>query len=223
MVDRTPITQLKGIGEKTAKLFAKLGIYTTEDLLVYFPRDYEVFKDIQTIAEAPTGSINAVIGTVCGNPTVKKVRNLTIINVLVKDSSGAMQLTFFNMPFLRNTLKLGSTFVYRGHIHAKGTIKIMEQPKIYSPAEYNGLLKYIQPRYALTKGLTNTTIQKSMKQLITFYPFEKDCYPDYMRGEYRLLAYKEAIQGIHFPLNQEQLIAARRRLVFDEFFRKRRT
>ena len=128
MSDRTPITQLKGIGEKTAKLFAKLGIYTVEDLLIYFPRDYEVFKEVQTIAQAPAGNINAVMATVCGNPTVKKVRNLTIITVLVKDSSGAMQLTFFNMPFLRNTLKQGSTFVFRGHIQAKGTIKVMEQP-----------------------------------------------------------------------------------------------
>ena len=219
MSDRTPITQLKGIGEKTAKLFAKLGIYTVEDLLIYFPRDYEVFKDVQTIAQAPAGSVNAVMATVCGNPTVKKVRNLTIINVLVKDNSGALQLTFFNMPFLRNTLKQGSTFVFRGHIQAKGTMKVMEQPKMYSPAEYNGLLKFIQPRYALTKGLTNAAIQKAMKQLLTFYPFEKDCYPDYMKGEYRLLPYKEAIQGIHFPLDQEQLTAARRRLVFDEFFR----
>ena len=63
MADRTPITQLKGIGEKTAKLFAKIGIYTVEDLLVYYPRDYETFKEALTIAQAPTGSVNAVLLT----------------------------------------------------------------------------------------------------------------------------------------------------------------
>ena len=223
MADRTPITQLKGVGEKTAKLFAKIGIYTVEDLLNYFPRDYETFKDVVNVAEAPTGIVNAVLASVCGNPTVKKVRNLTIIGVLVKDSSvlngGVIQLTFFNMPYLRNVLKPGSTFVFRGLIQAKSTAKIMEQPKIYSPADYNSLLKFIQPRYALTKGLTNQTIQKAMKQLITFHPFEQDYYPDYMKGEYRLISYKEAIQGIHFPVDFEHLTAARRRLVFDEFFK----
>ena len=158
MADRTPITQLKGIGEKTAKLYAKIGIYTAEDLLVYYPRDYEAFKETVAVADAPTGSVNAVFASVCGNPTVKKVRNLTIMNVLVKDNSGAMQLTFFNMPYLRNVLKSGSSFVFRGLIQAKGAAKIMEQPKLYSPADYHGLLKFIQPRYALTKGLSNQTI-----------------------------------------------------------------
>ncbi len=219
MADRTPITQLKGVGEKTAKLFAKIGIYTVEDLLVYFPRDYETFKETVTIADVPAGSVNAVLATVCGNISVKKIRNLTIMNVLVKDNSGTMQLTFFNMPFLKNVLKPGSTFVFRGHIQAKGTAKIMEQPKMYSPADYHGLLKFIQPRYALTKGLTNQTIQKAMKQLLTFHPFEQDYYPNYMKGEYRLISYKEAIQGIHFPVDFDQLAAARRRLVFDEFFK----
>ena len=223
MADRTPITQLKGIGEKTAKLFAKIGIYTVEDLLVYYPRDYETFKEALTIAQAPTGSVNAVLATVCGNPTVKMVRNLTIINILVKDNSctngAAMQLTFFNMPFLKNVLKPGSTFVFRGQIQAKGTAKVMEQPKMYSPADYNGLLKFIQPRYGLTNGLTNQAIQKAMKQLLTFHPFDQDYYPDYMKGEYRLISYKEAIHGIHFPVDFEQLTAARRRLVFDEFFK----
>lgn len=219
MADRTPITQLKGIGDKTAKLFAKLGIYTVEDLLIYFPRDYETFKEVVSVADAPTGCINAIQASICGNPTVKKIRNLIIINVLVKDQSGVMQLTFFNMPFLKNVLKSGSTFVFRGQIQAKGPAKIMEQPKMYSPAEYHGLLKFIQPRYALTKGLTNQAIQKAMKQVLTFYPFEQDLYPNYMKGEYRLISYKEAIQGIHFPMDYEQLVAARRRLVFDEFFR----
>ena len=102
MGDRTPIQQLKGIGEKTAKLFSKLHIHTVEDLLMYFPRDYETFHEPVSIAEASVGSVAAVYGTVAGIPNVKKVRNLTIMNVLIKDTSGAMQLTFFNMPFLKN-------------------------------------------------------------------------------------------------------------------------
>jgi len=218
MADKTPITQLKGIGEKTAKLFAKLGIYTVEDLLDYYPKDYETFKETVNIANAPTGNINAVTGTICGNPTLKKIRNLSIMNVMIRDSSGAMNVTFFNMPYLKNILKQGSTFIFRGLIQEKGTSKIMEQPKLYSAADYHALLTFIQPRYALTKGLTNQTIQKAVKQALTFHTFEKDIYPDYLRGEYGLVDYKEAIHGIHFPFDKEQLRMSRKRLVFDEFF-----
>jgi len=228
MADRTPITQLKGIGEKTAKLFAKLGIFCIEDLLLYFPRDYETYREPLSIAQTPTGSINAVMGTVSTTPVVKKVRNLTILTVLIKDASrsgqGAMQMTFFNMPFLKNVLKPGSTFVFRGQVQAKGAAKVMEQPKMFAPAEYFDLLRFIQPRYALTKGLTNQTVQKAVKQIFENFDSQiglinEDYYPEYMKGEYRLISYKEAIKGIHFPENTEQLLAARRRLVFDEFFR----
>lgn len=218
MGDRTPLEQLKGIGEKTAKLFLKLHIETVEDLLQYYPRDYETFKESIPIADAVTGQIQAIVGTVCGTPTVKKVRNLTIINVLVKDNSGAMQMTFFNMPFLKNMLKNNSTYIFRGMIQAKGTAKLMEQPKIYKLEEYKGLLKNIQPRYALTKGLSNQTILKAMKQALVNHPVPKEKYPAAYLKNYGLLTYKEALEGIHFPVSRDSLIEARKRIVFDEFF-----
>ncbi len=218
MGDRTPLVQLKGIGEKTAKLFTKLHIETVEELLSYYPRDYETFQDCVTIAEAETGRTQAIYATVCGMPNVKKVRNLTIINVLIKDTTGAMQLTFFNMPYLKNMLNNNATFIFRGMVQAKGTAKIMEQPRIYKQEEYSVLLQNIQPRYSLTKGLSNQTISKAMKQALSNHPI-RDCkYPDAFLKEYDLLSYKEALQGIHFPQNFDRLVQARKRIVFDEFF-----
>ncbi len=218
MSDRTPIQQLKGIGEKTAKLFQKIHIDTVEELLTYFPRDYETFHKPVSIADASTGSVTAITGTVLGIPNVKKIRNLSIMNVTVKDASGAMQLTFFNMPFLKNVLRTGSTFIFRGMIQSKGPAKIMEQPKIYKFDEYNSLLSCIQPKYSLTKGITNQTIQKAVKQALSIHPIEPEHYPDCMLKEYDLLPYKEALHNIHFPKDREMLIQARRRMVFDEFF-----
>ena len=218
MGDRTPIQQLKGIGDKTAKLFNKLHIDTVEDLLVYFPRDYETFKEPIAIAETSVGSVTAVYGTVAGIPNVKKVRNLTIMNVLIKDNSGAMQLTFFNMPFLKNVLRNSSTFIFRGMIQSKGPSKIMEQPKIYKTEEYRGYLSAIQPRYSLTKGITNQTIQKAVKQALINHPLPAEHYPKHFMEEYELLTYKDALHNIHFPKNKDMLIQARRRMVFDEFF-----
>lgn len=218
MSDRTPIQQLKGIGEKTAKLFNKLHINTVEDLLLYFPRDYETFKEPLSIAESSVGSVAAVYGTVAGIPNVKKVRNLTIMNVLIKDNSGAMQLTFFNMPFLKNVLRNGSTFIFRGMVQSKGPAKIMEQPKMYKIEEYRGYLSAIQPRYSLTKGITNQTIQKAVKQVLSNHPIPAEHYPERFLEEYDLISYKDALHNIHFPKNHDMLVQARRRMVFDEFF-----
>lgn len=218
MGDRTPLEQLKGVGEKTAKLFRKLNIDTVEDLLKYYPRDYEKFKDCVSVQNASVGQTQAVLGTVCGMPNIKKVRNLTIINVLIKDNTGAMQLTFFNMPFLKNVLKNNAIFVFRGVVQAKGTAKVMEQPKIYKTEEYKGLLKNIQPKYSLTKGLSNQMILKAMRQALTTHPIPDEKYPEQYLKEYDLMTYKEALQGIHFPVTMEALIEARKRVVFDEFF-----
>lgn len=218
MADATPITRLKGVGDKTAKLFQKLHIETVEQLLHHFPRDYETFKRPVAIAEAGVGQMVSVCAKISGTVSIKKVRSLTIINVIIKDSTGAMTLTFFNQPYLKNVFHNGATYVFRGMIQGKGTVKVMEQPKYYSVEDYNGLLKFIQPRYPLTKGLNNTTISKAMKQALTFHPFEKEAYPERFCREHQLIPYREAMHQMHFPISFEELVKARRRLVFDEFF-----
>ena len=218
MNDQTPVIHIKGIGEKTQKLFQKLDIYTVGDLLHHYPRDYETFKEPVLISEAVPGEVCAVRVCVVGIPNLKKIRNLNILNVNVRDASGGMQLTFFNMPFLKNILKSGGFYIFRGLIQTRGPVKIMEQPKLYSQEEYAKQMQFIQPRYALTKGLTNQAIQKAVKQALTFYEFEQDFYPEEMRKQYQLMDSREALCNMHFPLDYDTMLRARRRVVFDEFF-----
>lgn len=218
MNQNTPITEIKGIGEKSAKLFHKLDVYTVGDLLAHYPRDYETFEEPVGIAEAHVGEVSAVYATVTGIPNQKKVRNLTILNVNIRDNSGAMQLTFFNMPFLKKMLKPGGYYLFRGLVQSRGAAKIMEQPKIYNLDEYRKQTNQLRPRYALTKGLTNQAVQKAMQQALTYYVYDKEYYPVNMLQKYDLISQKEAMNTIHFPIDYDALIAARRRLVFDEFF-----
>ncbi|MBE5892275.1 MAG: ATP-dependent DNA helicase RecG [Lachnospiraceae bacterium] len=224
----TPITALKGVGEKTAKLFQKLDIASVGDLLTFFPRDYESFQEPVTIETATPGEVCAVYAAVTAIPNVKKVRNLTIVNVNIRDASGNMQLTFFNMPFLKNVLKPGGYYLFRGLVqtgvktvgpgNAGGRPKIMEQPKIYPLDEYRKMIGVLQPRYSLTKGLTNQAVLKAMRQALTFYEYEPEYYPAHIKAKYDLISYKEAIASMHFPVDFEQLVEARKRIVFDEFF-----
>lgn len=242
MNNNTPITELKGIGDKTAKLFHKLDIFTVGDLIHHYPRDYETFQEPVTIAEAPPGETCAVYATVTASPNLKKVRNLTIMNVNIRDNTGNMQLTFFNMPYLKNVLKPGGSYLFRGVVQTGSskrsagsysmgglyvnggsnqgsvTLKVMEQPKMYSPEDYRKLTNQLQPRYSLTKGLTNQTILKAMKQALTFYEYEQEYYPDEIIAGYELTSCKEALAAMHFPISFEHLIEARKRIVFDEFF-----
>lgn len=214
----TPIINIKGIGEKSCELFGKLDIRTVGDLIHHYPRDYETFCDPVSVAETIPGEVCTVYASVTGIPNQKKIRNLVILNVTIKDTSGAMQLTFFNMPFLKKVLKPGSFYVFRGLVQSRSAVKIMEQPKIYSYDEYKKQTHVLQPKYALTKGLTNQAVQKAVKQALTFYEFEDEFYPEDIISQYGLMSINEALCTVHFPIDQESLQDARRRIVFDEFF-----
>lgn len=218
MTQDTPIIQLKGIGEKTEKLFHRLDIYTVRDLLNHFPRDYEQFEPPVSVAQTRPGEVCAVYVSVTGIPNVKKIRSLTVMNVLVRDASGGMQLTFFNMPFLKKVLKPGGYYVFRGMVQTRGAGKVMEQPRLYSLDDYQRQTGILLPKYALTKGLTSPAIGKAVTRALGLCGEEPEYYPPELVDEYGLLSRREAYEKIHFPGNRDELAAARRRLVFDEFF-----
>ena len=106
MNSNTSLIELKGIGEKTQKLFQKLNIATLGDLLSTYPKDYEIFQDPVKINCLSPGETSAVYAAVSGIPNEKKVRKLSILNVNVTDGTGELKLTFFNMPFLKKVLKI---------------------------------------------------------------------------------------------------------------------
>lgn len=218
MEQNTSILDIKGIGEKSAKLFHKIGISTVGDLLYHFPRDYEVFGEIVSIKDAPVGQIVSVYATVMTAPTMKKIRNLTISNLFVKDQTAGIQLTYFNMPYLNKVLKVGNNYVFRGILQSKGISLVMEQPKIYSYTEYHQLMGVLQPKYSLTKGLTNQAVQKAVKQALSFYKEPTEYLSEHILEQYHLINRKDALADVHYPMDKEALAIGRKRLVFDEFF-----
>ena len=151
MNSETPIIQIKGIGEKTKSLYAKLGIETAGDLLHTFPRDYEMYELPIKISQVKSGYVCAIYAYVTSIPNEKKVRKLSILNVNISDGTGSMQLTFFNMPFLKKTLKQGGYYVFRGTAEKRGNLLIMEQPKIFSYEDYRKQCNVLLPKYSLTK------------------------------------------------------------------------
>lgn len=219
MSDAIPVNRIKGVGEKTAALFGKINVYTVDDLIRHYPRDYETYDAPVSIREASPGSVQAVYGQITAIPNVKKVRNLSILNAILKDDKGdSIQLTFFNMPFLKKVLKPGGFYLFRGLVQQRGTHKLMEQPRMFTWDEYKQKSGRLLPRYALTKGLTNQTVQKSVAQALEYYPPEKEYLPRMILQKYPMLSHREAVYALHFPENREELLAARNRMVFEEFF-----
>ena len=212
------ITSLKGIGEKTAKLFARLGITTTEELLYYYPRDYDKFEAPVMISEAPVGERAAIRGMITGNMASKHVRNLNILNFTVQDASGMVQMTYFNMPYLKNTLKKGSFYIFRGLVQKKGGKLVMEQAKVYKPDEYEKLADSLMPVYMLTKGLSNQAVTKAVKQAFKINTIDEDFLPDEIVQKYQFMTRSDSVYQMHFPSGNDVLMQARKRLVFDEFF-----
>ena len=219
MSDAIPVNRIKGVGEKTSALFGKINVFTVEDLIGHYPRDYETYDAPVSIREASPGSVQAIYGQITAIPNVKKVRNLSILNAILKDGSNdSIQLTFFNMPFLKKVLKPGGFYLFRGLIQQRGTHKIMEQPRMFTWDEYKQKSGRLLPRYALTKGLTNQTVQKSVAQALEYYSPEKEYLPQMILQKYPMLSHREAVYALHFPENREELLAARNRMVFEEFF-----
>ena len=217
-----PLRTIKGIGEKTEKDFNKMGLYTVEDLLKHYPRAYDVFEapiPIIDITEGITeGKIVSIEASVISTVQAKQVRNLKIISCQVKDSSGKLPLSWFNMPFLRNKLHMGYHFIFRGKVVRKNGVLVIEQPNIYTREEYRIKMNVLQPVYILTSGITNNLISKSVKTVLEQLDLAKDYLPKRIQKEYHLINYKNALQEIHFPKSFETMADARTRLVFDEFF-----
>ena len=210
-----PITSLKGIGEKTAASFHKLHIDTVGQLAGLFPRDYETMEEPVAIADLKPARVQAVKAAVIGTPVTKKFRNLTVTSVKVGDTTGMMNLTFFRMPYLKNTLKPGTFHIFRGLCQEKGD-RYMEQPKIYKEEDYSKMVSIMQPKYPLTMGLSNAAVAKAVRQALEALDFS-EFLPEDIRRIYHLCSFEEAMWQIHFPESEEQMTMARRRLVFDEF------
>lgn len=213
------IRTLKGVGEKTAALFEKLHVYTAEELVSYYPRDYEQFSVPVSLDQAPVEEVTAVEGRLAGNVATRHVRGLSLTTFDVSCEGGSLHMTYFNMPYLKNSLKRGQPYIFKGCLHRRKDRYVMEQARIYKPEEYGKLTDCMQPRYATTKGLTNNAITKAVKQAIGLVDLSEDPLPERIRAEEGFPSYREAVEQMHFPTGRESLLAARRRLVFDEFFR----
>ncbi len=212
------ISSLKGIGEKTEKLFRKVGVDTVGEILRYYPRGFEIFEDPVPIGSVEEGKISTVAGSVFGRIQVSGNQKMQVTTLYLKDLTGTLKVIWFRMPFLRNTLGKGGVLILRGRIVRKKDGLVMEHPEVYYPAaKYDEKLHSMQPVYPLTAGLTNNAVIKAVRQALSCASAKMDILPESLSEKYQFMSYEEAIRNMHFPEDKEHFAAARERFVFEEF------
>ena len=217
------LTELKGIGEKTESAFISAGIQNVMDLLFLFPRDYEQFCPPETIGEIGTKSFVTLCGTFAQGVFERKTPKISILQATFKDEVGdSIRLVWFNTPFIKNKIAPGVPYVIRGRVsHKYGTSQI-DQPKVYTLAEYDQIQGSMQPVYSITKGLTNNIILKAVRQALEMPDFLlidiEDFIPESIRKRYNLLRRSSAVRNMHFPASRESFAEAASRMAFEEIF-----
>lgn len=214
----SPVTDLKGIGEKTAVPFAKAGIHTVQDLIEYYPRAYELFEEPTEPEEMEDGKKYAVHAWVQSVSPVKRFKRYQIFSAQLKTGDTVIQAAWFNMPFLRNYFQKGGQYIFRGVVTVRNGQYRMEQPEHYTLADYENLLYIMQPKYPLVSGLTEKMVTKAVRQVLANDQIRVPEYlPDAWLSDYDLEEEWEALRQIHFPKDDGAMRKARKRIVFDEF------
>lgn len=206
---------LKGIGEKREKFFNKKGITTVGGLLSYYPRSYENWSDIYSIAEAPSDKNVCIKATVTANIfTHSSSSGISVSRSAATDGECAVSLIFFNNPYIKETVKRGEELLFYGRIKANpdGTREMLS-PAVMKPSE-GGCL---HPVYAQSGELTSRMISRAVKSALELCKGNiPETLPEEQIKKFRLEKAEEALRKIHFPKNEDEIAAARRRLIFEE-------
>jgi len=216
---KTDVRYVKGIGEQRAKALAKLGIHTLRDLISWFPRRYEDRTETRRIADLIPGETACAAAMVAAAPTVTHVRKgLDLVKLRAVDETGALDVTFFNQSWLKNSLRAGETYVFCGKAEGSLFRRRMTNP-VVEPEGRREATGRIVPVYPLTAGVSQLILSRSVRQgLDACADILPDALPDEIRMEHQLCRVGYAYENIHFPENAEALDLARRRLAFEELF-----
>ena len=212
------IKYIKGVGPNRAELLNKLGIYTLEDLITYYPRTYEDRSKPVRIAEVQDGEEVLIEGIAAARVSEIRTRNrkMTIYKLIVRDETGSCTITWFNQSYLRNMFKQGETYKFFGKVKKLGNKVEMNSPVYDIGANTKNTGKII-PIYPLTYNLSQNNIRKIIENGLELVKNKlEETLPDYLIKEYKLMDINSATNSIHFPKDFTEFNIARKRLVFEE-------
>ena len=211
------IKYVKGVGPNRATLLNRLGIYTLEDLITYYPRTHEdrsIPKKIIDLLHGEEALIEAI--PVSRMSEIKIRRNFTMYKLIVRDDTGTCQITWYNQSYLKNMFKVGEKYKFFGKVNKKFNKTDMISPVFDGDGISKNTGKII-PIYPTTYNLPQNTLRKIIENGLSEIDEKlEETLPEYLLTKYKLCDLNTAIKQIHFPDSFEKFNIARKRLVFEE-------
>ena len=197
------------MGEKTSKILNKLGIFTDDDLINYYPYRYNVYNFSNELTENETLIINVLIES---NPIVSYIKkNFNRLSFRARYNERIFNVVIFNRAYLKPSLTIGKNITIIGKYDFKKNIFTS------SDIKFNIINGQIEPVYHLTKGITNNAISKIIKDNFNNI-YIKDSLPNDIISKYNLLSKKDALYNIHFANDLKGVHYAKNRLIYEELF-----
>lgn len=218
MIDlKQNVQYVKGVGPTKAALLNNLGIYTLEDLLTYFPRDYEDRSKQKNIAELINGEEVTIKARVVSEINVNRIRkNMTVLKTIVEDDTGRCTVTWFNQIYMKQHIKRGETYYFFGKVTNEFGHIEMKNP-VYDTMESKKNTGKIMPVYPSTYSLSQTAIRQAIENALKIVQGKlQETLPNYLISNYNLENLEQSLKQIHFPETEEKRLQARKRLVFEE-------
>lgn len=216
---QTTIQNLPKVGEKINKKLNKLGIYTINDLLFYYPFRYEDYSNITEISKLKTNEISTIKGRInlIANKRVFR-RKMYITECLITDETGSIKAVWFNQPFITKIIKQGEKFYFSGKVELKRYGLQLSNPNYEKLNKDQTHTARIIPIYPLTENLTAKQVRFLIKSVLSLSREIFDWLPKEIIKNNKLLSLGRAIREIHFPTNFNTVGQAIKRLKFDEHF-----
>ena len=193
------VKYIKGVGPNRVQLLNRLGIFTLEDLITYFPRTYEDRSKPKNICECINGEEVLIEAYAAGRVQEIRLKGKTMYKLVIKDETGSATATWFNQSYLKNVFKMGEKYKFYGKV-TNSFGKITLSSPVFESAEKSSNTGKIIPIYPLTFKLTQNTIRKIIENgLLEVEDNLPETLPDYLLEQYNLLGINDAIKYIHFP------------------------
>ena len=218
MIDlKQSVQYVKSVGPAKVSLLNNLNIFTLEDLLTYFPRDYEDRSKTKSIADLINGEEVTIEAKVVSEININRIRkNMTVLKTIVEDNTGRCIITWFNQTYIKQHIKRGETYKFFGKVINEFNHFEMRNP-VFDKIDSSKNTGKIMPVYPTTYKLSQTAIRQAIENALNMTKGKlEETLPDYLLKEYNLLDLQNSLEQIHFPTDAEHRMQARKRLVFEE-------
>lgn len=213
----TLLTQIKGVGPKTAEQLEAAGLVTVEDAITFLPRRHEDFSEVVTIRDITPGK--RTIRARVESTQIKRVRRgMTVTTAVLADDTGKLQAVWFNQPYRMTQFKDTETYFFSGEFEFRGGRYQLTSPNAERVSDMPVHTDRIMPVYRAIRGLKSQVVRKLLKELRPLMTMLPDTLPQSVVESQSLVSYSDALVGLHFPRNSKDIEHARARLGFEELF-----